>query len=108
MIFNNFYIKANVELLEVPLPLEAFKKEDGSYYTIPEYLSTYGHTVTRFSNDGSMFIKGFGFTYKGIQELTGKLADFGLVVDQNFWVLSPEEVAEELKLPIWNSIDEQI
>ena len=108
MIYENFYIKANVELLEVPLPLEAFKKEDGSYYTIPEYLSTYGHTVTRFSNDKTMFIKGFGFTFKGIQEMTTKLADFGLEVDVNFWILSPAEVVEELKQPMWNSIDEQI
>jgi len=101
MLFENFYIKANVELLEVPLPLEAFKKEDDSYMTIPEYLATFGHKVTRFSNDGSMFIKGFGFTYKGIQELTGKLADFGLGVDQNFWILSPAEVKEELAKPEW-------
>ena len=106
MIFSNFYIKANVELLEVPLPLEAFKKEDGSYYTIPEYLATYGHTVTRFSNDKTMFIKGFGFTFKGIQDMTTKLATFGLIVDENFWILSPAEVVEALKQPIWNKVED--
>ena len=38
-IYHNFYIKAPTQLLEVPLPLEDFKNEDGSFKTIPEYLA---------------------------------------------------------------------
>ena len=106
MIFNNFYIKAYVELLEVPLPLEAFKKEDGSYYTIPEYLATYGHTVTRYSNDKTMFIKGFGFDFDTIEELIKKLPDFGLVRGENIWIFSEPEVKIELQEPMWNKAED--
>lgn len=102
MIYQNFYIKAPVALLEVPLPLSTFLKEDGSYMTVPEYLNGIGHTVERFSSDG-FFIKGFGFNFDGLKELELKLGDFGLVVGENIWILSPHEVQEELMKEEWNN-----
>lgn len=101
MIYENFYIKAPNDLLEVPLPLSMFKKEDESYMTIVEYLSTIGHTADRFSTDG-YFIKGFGFNYNGLKELESKASDFGLEIGTNMWILSPTEVYEELAKDEWN------
>lgn len=107
-IYQNFYIKAPVQILEVPLPLNEFIKKDeegntveGEYYTIPEYLATIGHTVDRYSSDG-FFIKGFGFNFDGLKELESKLGDFGLTIGTNIWILSPSEVQEELAKEEWN------
>ena len=101
-LYQNFYIKASKELLNVPLPLSMFKKEDDSYMTVVEYLSTIGHTVDRFSSDG-FFLKGFGFNYQGLKELESKLKDYGLEVGKNIWILSPVEVHEELEKDIWKN-----
>ena len=110
-IYENFYIKAPVAMLEAPLPLNGFKKKDengveldpAEYMTIPEYLSTFNHTVERFTNDGAYFLKGFGFNLVGIDELRGKLMDFGLELDTNIWILSPAEVRDELAKPEWQA-----
>lgn len=102
MIYENFYIKAPKELLEVPLPLSILKKEDNSYMNIVEYLATIGHTVDRFSTDG-FFLKGFGFNFDGLKELETKTSDFGIEVGTNLWILSPVEVYDELSKPEWNS-----
>lgn len=102
MIYQNFYIKAPVAMLEVPLPLSTFLKDDGSYMAIPEYLEGIGHTVERFSSDG-FFIKGFGFNFDGLKELEAKLGEFGLTIGTNVWILSPVEVQEELSKNEWNS-----
>lgn len=102
MIHENFYIKAPKELLEVPLPLSMFKKEDNSYMNIVEYLATIGHNVDRFSTDG-FFLKGFGFNFDGLKELETKTSDFGLEIGTNLWILSPAEVYDELSKPEWNS-----
>jgi len=104
MIFNNFYIKAPVGMLEIPIELTAFDKGDGTYYTIPEYLATYNHTVDRFTTDGTMFLKGFGFTIKVLDELRAKLADYGLTEDTNFFILSQPEAVEELSKPEWQEV----
>ena len=109
MIYHNFYIKAKVELLEVPLPLKAFMKlsDDGvaldpvEYMTIPEYLKTINHTVDRISSDG-YFIKGFGFNLAGLDELRSKFVDFGLTLGENVFILSPGEIGEELAKPEWS------
>ena len=109
MIYENFYIKAPVEILGAPLPLKAFIKKDEQgqplvpteYMTIPEYLATFGHKVSRYSNDGTYFIKGFGFTLAGIDEIREKLSTFGLELGTDIWFLSPAEVQEELKKPEW-------
>ena len=100
-IYHNFYIKAPTQLLEVPLPLEDFKNEDGSYKTITEYLAEINHTVDRFSTDG-YFLKGFSFNYKGLKELESKLGEFGLEIGTNIFVLSFNEVQEELQKEEWN------
>ena len=100
-IYHNFYIKAPVQLLEVPLPLEDFKNEDGSYKTIPEYLAEINHTVDRISTDG-YFLKGFSFNYKGLKEFESKLGEFGLEIGNNIFVLSFNEVQEELQKEEWN------
>lgn len=101
MIYQNFYIKAPVALLEVPLPLSTFLKEDGNYMTIPEYLDGIGHTVERFSSDG-FFIKGFGFNFEGLKELEAKVSAFGLELGTSICILSPVEVLEELAKAEWN------
>lgn len=100
-IYHNFYIKAPITLLEVPLPLEDFKNEDGSYKTIPEYLAEINHTVDRFSSDG-YFLKGFSFNYKGLKELEGRVGEFGLEIGTNLFILTFNEVQEELQKGIWN------
>ena len=100
-IYHNFYIKAPTQLLEVPLPLEDFKNEDGSFKTIPEYLAEINHTVDRISTDG-YFLKGFSFNYKGLKELESKLGEFRLEIGNNIFVLSFNEVQEELQKEEWN------
>ncbi len=107
--YENFYIKAEVGLLEFPLPLKDFIKKDeegqeveGEYYTIPEYLATRGHTVSRYSPDSKYFIKGFAFNLEGLDELRNNLSGFGLELGTNIWILSPNEVHEELTKPEWN------
>ena len=99
--YHNFYIKALVQLLEVPLPLEDFKNEDGSFKTIPEYLAEINHTVDRISTDG-YFLKGFSFNYKVLKEFESKLGEFGLEIGNNIFVLSFNEVQEELQKEEWN------
>lgn len=101
-IYHNFYIKAPVQLLEVPLPLEDFKSEDGSFKTIPEYLAEINHTVDRFSTDG-YFLKGFGFNYKELKELESKMGEFGLEIDRNIFILTFNEAQEELQKEEWNN-----
>ena len=107
MVFENFFIKAKVEVLGLPLPLQSFQKTDdtgavivGEYYTIPEYLATFNHTVERYSNDG-YFIKGFGFNIQGLDEMRTKFANFGMTFDVDVFILSPVEVLEELAKPEW-------
>lgn len=108
-LYQNFYIKAPVQLLGVPLPLKEFIKKDGQgqplnpveYMTIPEYLATFNHKVSRYSNDGTYFIKGFGFNLAGLDELRTKLADFNLTLGTDIWMLSPAEVQDELQKPEW-------
>jgi len=102
MIFENFYVKAKVEMLKVPLPLSAFLKPNTTdkYYTIPEYLATLNHTVERFSNDG-YFIKGFGFNIAGLDELRTKFSAYGMTFGVDVFILSPKEVQDELALPEW-------
>ena len=101
-IYHNFYIKAPIQLLEVPLPLEDFKNEDGSYKTIPEYLAEINHTVDRFSADG-YFLKGFSFNYKGLKELESKVGELGLEIGTNLFILTFNEVHEELLKEEWNN-----
>ena len=101
-IHHNFYIKAPVQLLEVPLPLEDFKNEDGSYKTIPEYLTEIEHTVDRFSTDG-YFLKGFSFNYKGLKELESKVGELGLEIGTNLFILTFNEAQEELMKEEWNN-----
>ena len=100
-IYHNFYIKAPIQLLEVPLPLEDFKNEDGSFKTIPEYLAEINHTIDRFSTDG-FFLKGFGFNYQGLKELESKVSAFGLEIETNIFILSLNEAQEELQKEEWN------
>ena len=99
--YQNFYIKAPTTLLEVSLPLEDFKNEDGSYKTIHEYLTEINNTVDRFSSDG-YFLKGFSFNYKGLKELENKVGEFGLEIGKSIFILSFNEAQEELQKEIWN------
>jgi len=104
--YQNFYIKAPVAILEVPLPLAEFAKlddegnEDG-FYTIPEYLAAQNHTIERFSSDG-YFAKGFAFNIVGLDEMRSKFADFGMTLGADVFILSPGEIHEELAKPEWS------
>ena len=109
MIYQNFFVKAKVGILSVPIEHSDFIKTDeegnlieGNFNTIPEYLAEFGHTVKRFSSDG-YFIKGFGFNLDGVKELETKLASYGLTLGVDIWILSPREVQEELAKEEWNN-----
>jgi hypothetical protein len=101
LIYHNFWVKAPVHLLEVPLPLEDFKKEDGTYMNVVEYQASKGHTVDRFSTDG-YFLKGFSFNYSGLKELEDKVGEFGLEIGKNIFILTANEVQQELEKDEWN------
>lgn len=106
MKYENFYIKAPVGMLGIPLPLVAFEKPIDNtdverHYTIPEYLAVSGHTVKRFSNDGVFFLKGFGFNIAGLDEMRVKLGDYGMIENTNFFILSHPEAIEELATANW-------
>lgn len=100
-IYQNFYIKAPIELLEVPLPLKEFTNEEGEQDNIIQYLARINHTVKRYSSDG-YFLKGFGFNIDGLDNLRTLLPNYGLTEKVNFFILSPGQVSEELSKDIWN------
>lgn len=106
-IYHNFWVKAPVELLEVPLTLTDFKKEDGSYMTVVEYQAGLGHTIDRISTDG-YFIKGFSFNYKGLKELEDKASQFGLEIGKNLFIFTINEVQKELEKTEWNKLEGEL
>jgi len=106
MKFANFYIKAPVAMLAVELPIAPFLKEDGTYHTIPSYLETLGHTVERFTNDGTFFLKGFGFTIAGLDDMRSKIGSFGLTEGVEIFIMSEPEVQIELSKPEWQQVEE--
>ena len=108
MIYQNFYVAAPIAVLAMPLPLEAFKKRDeesevipDEYYTIPEYLATFGHKVSRYNNDKTMFMKGFGFNIAGLDEMRAKFSEYGMTLGVNVFILSHPEALEMARLPEW-------
>ena len=108
IIYQNFYIKSPVEMLDIPLPLEAFLKpadntDTERYYTINEYLASINQTIERWTNDGVYFLKGFGFDIDSLDELRLLLPDYGLEEKVNFFIVSPGQVGVELAKPEWNS-----
>ena len=110
MIYTNFYVVAPVAMLNIPLPLGAFLKpientDVERYYTIPEYLATYSHTVERFSVDGTMFCKGFGFNIDTLDELRLKMPDYGLVEGTSLFIYNQPEVLTLLATPEWNKVE---
>ena len=48
------------------------------------------------------FLKGFSFNYKGLKEFESKLGEFGLEIGMNIFILSFNEVQEELQKEEWN------
>lgn len=95
--YDNFYIKAPVQMLGVPIPLNDFLYGD-TYMTIPEYLAKNNRLeVKDFTKDGLFFIKGFSFNLEGLDALREKLVEFGLELGVNIWILSPNEAREELQ-----------
>jgi len=101
MYSENFYIKAPVELLTQPIELEYFRRDDGSYMTIPEYLRQLGHEQPRTTLDGKYFIQGFEFTLPALDTVLQKAKQYGLTLDENFWILSPSEANKEVQKPEW-------
>ena len=110
---ENMYVIAPTAMLEVPLPIESFKilnedgVETGEYHTIVSYLAEEGRTVTRFSNDGSKFAKGFSWNVATIDEVRERLPDYGLTYGQDVLILTHSEVLEVLDTDEWKA-DEAI
>ena len=102
---------APVELLTEKIIIDEFliKDEEGvviephDWYTIPEYIATYGHSVQRLNNDQTWFAKGFNFheqfQYDFIAFLEGLPAD---MYGDTYHMLKK---ARELKIlnPTWSS-----
>jgi len=113
---TNWYVKSPIALLDVVLVgVKAIQTidEDGNVVdnSIRSFLANSDQTVELFSTDG-YFLKAFNFTRKGQKEIEAKLAEYGLIEDENFWFLSYTEHLEELKKDEWTKykevIDEEI
>jgi len=109
---TNWYVKSPVALLDVVLVgVKAIQTtdEDGNTVdnSIRSFLANSGQTVELFSTDG-YFLKAFNFTRKGQKEIEAKLAEYGLVEDENFWFLSYTETISELKKEEWLNYGEPV
>ena len=102
VMYDNFYVKAPIELLNVSIPISDFAKQDCSYMTITEYLSSKGKRITYINSSNTLFIQGFTFNLDGLDELRNKLSEFKLELGLNIWILSPNEAREELSKEEWN------
>ena len=102
---ENLYLVAPSAMLDTPLPLNSFLKEDGTYHSITSYLATYNHTVERFSTDGTMFIKGFNWTMSTVDEVRAKCGDFNLVYGDTLLILNHDESMELLSTVDWKKED---
>lgn len=100
MKFQNFYLKGKVELLDLPIGLPGFEKEDGTYMNVVEYLQTQNHTIERFSSDG-FFLKGFGMSVDFIDALREFLSNKGFVYKVDYFLITEASVHEELAKDIW-------
>ena len=98
---ENLYLVAPIAILDTPLPLNSFLKEDGTYHSINSYLATYNHTVERFSTDETMFIKGLNWTMDTVDEVRSKCGDFGLVYGDTLLILNHDESMALLDTVEW-------
>lgn len=111
---ENMYVVAPTAMLEVPLPIESFKiideegNDTGEYHTVPTYLAEEGRTVTRFSSDGSKFVKGFNWTVKTIDEVREKLPGFSLTYGTDVVIMNHDEVLELLATEEWAEVQEEV
>jgi len=109
---TNWYVKSPIALLDVVLvDVKAIQTtdEDGNTVdnSIRSFLASTGQTVELFSTDG-YFLKAFNFTRKGQKEIEAKLAEYGLIEDENFWFLSYTEHLEELKKDEWINYGKEV
>jgi len=102
MTFENFYITAPVQMLEVPIDMALFKNEDDTYMTIKEWCTSIGHEAPRVSLDGTLFVKGFPFNMAGVMEFINKLPSYGLEYGVNVNGYNVAEIAEVLATAEWS------
>ena len=108
---ENMYLVAPSAILDVPLPLETWEKVDENgvqidpveYHSVRSYLAQFGHTVDRFNNDSSMFMKGFNWTVHKIDEVRSKSNDLGLEYGKNLLILNHDEAMDLLATPEWSA-----
>lgn len=107
----NFWIVAPIAMLQAQIPLDAFLKpdEEGNltedHYTVEEFVKAGGHTVSRFNNDGSKFIKGFCFTMDTANELIEMLPSYGLEYKVDAKLINKLQYPDELALDEWKTIE---
>ena len=106
---ENMYLVAPSAMLDTPLPLVTWEKVDEfgvqitptQYHTINSYVAQYGNKVSRFSNDGTLFMKGFNWTVNKIDEVRAKASGFGLVYGTSLMILNHDEAMALLATPAW-------
>ncbi len=99
---NNFYVEGVIALLDLPIEIDMFANEDATgYYTIPEYIATYGHTVEQFNGEKTRFIKGLLFTMNDLDDFRLFLADSIYNKDIDYDILNYPEVLELVGKPEW-------
>jgi len=106
---ENLYLVAPVAVLDVPLPLATWEKVDEfgvqitpvKYHSVRSYVAQYGHTVDRFNNANTMFMKGFNWTVSKIDEVRTKASTFGLVYGVSLLILNHDEAMNLLATPEW-------
>ena len=107
---ENMYLVAPTAMLDVELPLESFKKVDdegietGEYHSIVSYLASLNHTVERYNNDKTMFIKGFNWTIDTIDEVREKCVAFGLEYKVNLFILNRDQIGELMEVESWKQL----
>ena len=108
----NFFIECPIAIKDVELPIEIFKlpdDEEGNptegYYTVQEFVEAGGHTIVRFNNDGSRFIKGFCFTMDTIDVLRTMMPTFNLTYGVDVKLHNALQVGDVLSGADWTTQD---
>jgi len=104
---ENLYLMGPTAMLDVPMPITGWEKNDImpiEYYSINEYVASYGHTIEQFNTDGSLFVKGFNWTVDKIDEARALCeASDELTYGENVRILNHNETMELLASDAWNA-----
>ena len=110
----NYYLIAPTAMLGQTIDTPVFKKYDeegidtGELYTIQEFVEVGGHTIVRYSNDESMFCKGFCVSMDTADEIKAILPSYGLTYGVHVKFLTSLEVDEELSKDEWVNTSEAL